>query len=523
MLFCDTLNQISFSEQAFAGFNTLKSQKKSTREKLIDATIESIYQHGYSDTTVATISDLADTSLGTLHHHFSNKEELLEQTMSKLLGVMHERVLTTTAAAQSPRGKLWAVIESVLGDEQSEDKHTAAWFAFWLQAEHDDSLRRLRDLYNRRLQSNVRSYLRMILLEIGAHNLQERVQGAAMMFISLLHGVWISYAVREDISQDLAHGRLLVWECLEMLLSRAREPLAEEEMAVATSAGLLADVSIEIIASDTKKMAQWRDYAGDGMPVYLPHFRGAGGLSDKVRTVVQLIDSGLRPVVHLAARNIADADELDRIVASTAAVGADEFLLLGGGESRPLGGFSCAMQILESGVLEKHGVRRVGFAGHPEAHPDQPREVMRQALVEKVAAAKARGLECQIVTQFCFATRPFFDFLDWAKAQRLDVPVRMGIAGRVNAAKLIKFSVACGIGRSLTFVKRQFSKTMPLVNYSPDGLLAELAARIAVRNYPFPVGVHFYPFGAVTETLALASDAVMGSDSAGVLVTPEPA
>lgn len=491
------------------------SKQQDTREKLIEATIESIYQHGYSDTTVAKISDIADTSLGTLHHHFSSKEELLEETMRALLATMQQRVRDGVAVTTSPRGKLWAVIESVLGDEQSDDKTTAVWFAFWMQAEFDDRLRRVRDIYNRRLQSNIRTYLRRIFSEIGASNLKDRIAAATMMLTSLMHGVWVSYAVREDLTGDLARGRLLVWECLEMLLSRAREPLAAEEATVATSASLMSDISIEIIAADLKRLPQWRDYTAPGMPIYLPHFRGAADLSARVRTAAHLVDARLRPIVHLAARNIADSADLERTVAGMTAVGVEEFLLLGGGESTPVGEYHSAMQLLQTGILQKHAVKRVGFAGHPENHPDQPRDVMRRALTEKIATAKAWNMDCIIVTQFCFATRPFFDFLDWVRDQQFDVPVRIGVAGRVNAAKLLKFAAACGIGRSLGFLRRQFSKTMPLVNYSPEGLLAELSARIAVRRYPFPVGVHFYPFGAVSDTLALASAAVMGSDGAG--------
>lgn len=497
----------------------MKKQQE-TREKLIEATIESVYQHGYSDTTVAKISDLADTSLGALHHHFSSKEELLEETMRYVLQEMHDRVTQSTNEAGSPRGKLWSVIESVLGDNQADSKITSVWFAFWMQAEHDERLQRLRDVYNRRLQSNVRGYLRLMLQEIGASNVDARVQAGAMMLVSLMHGVWVSYAVREDLAGDLTNGRLLVWECLEMLLSRAREPLAETDATVATSANLMSDISLEVISSDMKKMPDWRGYALDNTPVYIPHFRGAAGsssdLPEKVRMAGQILDAGLQPVVHIAARNVGDEAELDRIVAGMTAVGVEEFLLLGGGEAQPIGGYDNALQLLSSGVLQRHGVKRVGFAGHPEAHPAQPRDVMRRALVEKIVTAKALGLECHIVTQFCFATRPFFDFLDWAREQEFDVPVRLGIAGRVNAAKLIKFAAACGIGRSLGFMRRQFSKTMSLVNYSPEGLLAELAARIAVRNYGFPITVHFYPFGAVTETLALASAAVMDSGSADV-------
>lgn len=486
------------------------------RDRLIDAAIESVYQHGYNETTIAKISDLADMAVGAVHYHFSGKEELLEHAMRKLLTVMHLKVVERCAQADSPRAKLWAVIQSVLGDEQAEEKTRTVWLAFWMQAEHDDKLRRIRDIYNHRLIANVRAYWRRVLKEIGASDIGARVHSGAMMLIAQMHGVWISYALKEDLAQDLAHGRLLVWECLEMLMARAREPLTRSQATVATSASLLADVSLEVIAKDVAddKLAAWAEHATPGMDVFVPHFRGTMALAEKVRMTARLIEAGYRPVVHVAARNVTDKDELERLVAGMSAVGVRDFLLLGGGESSALGDYDSAMQLLQSGVLQRHNAARVAFAGHPEKHPDQSDDVMRQALAAKIAAARDAGLACYVVTQFCFATRPFYDFLDWCQRQQFNVPVRLGIAGRVNAAKLMKFAAACGIGRSLSFLRRQFGKTMHLVNYSPEGLLAELAAGIAVRKYDFPIGIHFYPFGASAETLALVAAAGLEADAA---------
>ena len=138
---------------------------------------------------------------------------------------------------------------------------------------------------------------------------------------------------------------------------------------------------------------------------------------------------------------------------------------------------------------------------------------MRRALLEKIAVAKKSNMDFFIATQFCFAAAPFFDFLDWLKAEGVCAPVRLGLAGRVNAAKLMKFAVACGIGRSVKFLQKRFDAASLLVNYSPEGLLSELAARISVRQYNFPVGVHFYPFGAVRETLAVVSETGIETDA----------
>ena len=483
-----------------------------TRERLIDAAIESIYQHGYAETTVAKISELADVSQGVMHHHFAGKEDLLAEAMMRLLDVMHTRVVEGCAAASSPRGKLWAVIEAVLGEEQSDKRTAAVWLAFWVHSEYHKPLRRTRDIYNRRLLSNVRGYLRLIFQEIGARGAEERADYGATMIISLLHGAWLSYTL-EERGVSLERARLLVWEAIEMLISRAREVLHDDRGLVATSARLMDDTSIELTAADIKNIGKWKARAREVSRVFVPHFRGAE-YAGNIRGASDLLSAGFKPVAHISARNVKDEDELERMVAGMSGIGVREFLLLGGGENPPAGKFDSALQMLNTGAFVRHGAQRVAFAGHPEEHPEQKTATMRAALLQKIHAAQEMKLNPYIVTQFCFAATPFFDFLDWLKDERVTVPVRLGLAGRVSAHKLLKFAVACGIGRSLSFFRRQFDKSVGLVNYSPEGLLAELAGRIAVRSYDFPVSVHFYPFGAVSETLAVSSETVSSADFA---------
>ena len=476
------------------------------RGRLVEATIDAIYQHGFADATIAKISELADVSTTTVQNYFPRKEDLLEQTMWALLGEMHGKVLDGCARAEGPRGKLWAVIEAVLGEEQSNDRAANVWLAFWVEARHFESLGRVRQIYNRRLYSNVRAYLRQIFREAGAHHPDERAEYAMMMIISILHGAWLSFTLKEHAASDLEHCRLMVWECLEMLLARSREKLLEDRGVVATSARLTSHMSIEILNADIKRMEEWREYLSADARVFIPHFRN-GDTAANIRTAGNLIDGDMLPVAHVAARNVADEDELERIVAGFSGIGVREFLFLGGGDNPPAGQFDNALQMLRTGVLQRHGALRVGFAGHPEEHPEQSRDIMRAALLQKLDYAAQNNLESFIATQFCFAVTPYFEFLDWLKSENISVPVRLGLAGRVNAKKLLKFAVISGIGRSLGFFRSQFGKTVGLVNFSPEGMMAEIAGRLAVRRYDFPVHLHFYPFGAVRETLAVISEA----------------
>ena len=378
------------------------------RSRLVDATIEAIYQNGFSDTTVAKISELANVSTATVHNYFSTKEDLLVRTMQSLLETMHNRVVEGCLRAEGPRGKLWSVIEAVLGEEQSNERVSKVWLAFWVEAGHSDALAQVRRVYNRRLYSNTRFYLRQIFRETGAAAPDERAEYGAFMIVSILHGAWLSFSIKEEAAQDLERCRLMVWETMEMLIGRAREKLVQDRGVIATSARFT-NFSVELLGSDIAKIADWREFLDDDSRVFIPHFRGTDPVTS-VRAAGKLLDCGLTPIAHVAARNVADDDALERIVAGFTGVGVREFLFLGGGENPPDGKFDQVMQMLQTGILQRHGAVSVGFAGHPEEHPEQPRQVMREALLQKLEYAAAHNLQPFITTQFCFAVTPYFEF-----------------------------------------------------------------------------------------------------------------
>ena len=58
-----------------------EARKTANRQKLIDATIDSIAELGLSDTTVAAVVRRAGLSQGIINLHFDTKETLLAETL----------------------------------------------------------------------------------------------------------------------------------------------------------------------------------------------------------------------------------------------------------------------------------------------------------------------------------------------------------------------------------------------------------------------------------------------------------
>lgn len=60
-------------------------QADAARKKICDAVIRCLDRHGYTDTSINRIQELADVSRGALTHHFPSKQDLVAETANRLL------------------------------------------------------------------------------------------------------------------------------------------------------------------------------------------------------------------------------------------------------------------------------------------------------------------------------------------------------------------------------------------------------------------------------------------------------
>lgn len=180
------------------------------KRQLIEATIASIHAHGLADTTVATIGRLAGLSPGIIHHYFGGKDALLAATMRALLVELRAYVVTALAAAVGPRARIEAIIDASFTERQFQPQVIVTWLAFWGQAPHDETLMRLQRVYARRLQSNLRHELRLL---VGDGRASIVTQGLAAM----IDGLWLSFALGQSargaeaargLARDYLHRQL---------------------------------------------------------------------------------------------------------------------------------------------------------------------------------------------------------------------------------------------------------------------------------------------------------------------------
>jgi methylenetetrahydrofolate reductase (NADPH) len=166
-----------------------------------------------------------------------------------------------------------------------------------------------------------------------------------------------------------------------------------------------------------------------------------------------------------------------------------------------VGEITDTMQLLATGLLDKHGIKKIGIAGHPEGSPDIPDEAIKQALAWKNDFAKRTDAEMYVVTQFCFESEPIIEWDRRIQAEGNRLPVHIGIPGLATVKTLMAHARACGIGPSMRFITRQAMNVAKLLTVSaPDQLVAELAAYKASDPRCGIQSAHVFPLGGLKKS-----------------------
>lgn len=268
---------------------------------------------------------------------------------------------------------------------------------------------------------------------------------------------------------------------------------------------LIRDFSIEALPKDVQKLGDLANHLPRGTRVYVAYT--SGSTAEIVAAAETLHRQGMDPVPHVPARRFGSYAELrDFLSALTSRAGVRKLLLVGGDTTRPTGPYTAALDVLRTGMLEGHGIRSVGFAGHPEGHPTVSREVLRAALIDKCQYAERAGLDVWVTTQFLFDTKRLFTWhADFVAKTVPTIAVDVGLPGLAKMSTLLRFARDCGVGASLGMLTRHAGRAFMLATaFAPDEALGELAAGMTGR--PVFRSVHFYPFGSFERTAAWLRD-----------------
>lgn len=269
-----------------------------------------------------------------------------------------------------------------------------------------------------------------------------------------------------------------------------------------TAGALLENASLEVMPRTAATIPDFRPLLRKGTRVYIAHIDGTP-IDDMVATARRLTDEGFEPMPHLPARIIPDRVTLEMWARRyREEAGVTQVLLLGGGVPEPAGDLDSSIAMLETGVFDRLGFRRLHVAGHPEGNKDIDIQggTLRvdEALQWKQAFSDRTDADMAIVTQFAFDAAPVITWAERLKQVGIRLPIHIGAAGPTKLQTLIKFAIACGVGPSLSVLqKRALDFRKLLVPYEPNDFLADLAAYKASHPDSLIEQIHVFPLGGI--------------------------
>ena len=284
-----------------------------------------------------------------------------------------------------------------------------------------------------------------------------------------------------------------------MALAASSNALSADNDPAEAIAQLAREASIEINVHDVGHLEESRRLLPAGTAVFVSHLPKQEWRATE-ETCRAVRAAGFRPVPHVPVRLLRDTATVDRVLGGFVAAQVEELLLISGDYPQAQGPYTEVLQLLSSGALQQHGLKRVAVAGHPEGHPKVPLADIRRAELDKVIAARQAGLELTLVTQFFFAQGPFLDWVRELRAAGVQARVVGGLAGPTKLSTLIKFAMRCGVGASMrVLTARPAAFTQLLGDHGPESVLRGLAQARCDNSSDFS-GVHLFCFGGFVKT-----------------------
>ena len=161
------------------------------RRQLIEATIDSIAERGFSATTLAAVTKGAKLSHGIVNFHFNNKETLFVETLGFLAQEHYDHWHgAMERAGPDPSEQLAAIVEVDFERAISSPKKLAVWFAFWGQAKYRLAYLEIHDKHDKQRSAEIERLCGLIIEDGGYDCLDPAA--ATRSIEALIDGLWLN-------------------------------------------------------------------------------------------------------------------------------------------------------------------------------------------------------------------------------------------------------------------------------------------------------------------------------------------
>ena len=219
------------------------------------------------------------------------------------------------------------------------------------------------------------------------------------------------------------------------------------------------------------------------------------GVDASLAVAGQLRAAGHDVVVHLAARSLTDGAHLRRLLERMRAADLRRAFVVGGDAASP-GAFPDALSMLRELAEAGQELTEVGIGCYPQGHPLVDDARLLDALHAKAPYAQ------YMTTQLCFDADALTRWVRARRAEGMDLPLDIGVAGAVETARLLRISARIGVTDATRYLRTWGGLVARLLRpggYRPDSLLVSLAP-LAAEEAAGVRGLHIFTFNQVART-----------------------
>ena len=234
-----------------------------------------------------------------------------------------------------------------------------------------------------------------------------------------------------------------------------------------------------------------------GTRVYITDV-GIDPVEDMITAARKVTDMGYQTVPHIPARRIESESALEsRLAGFVNEAGVSDILIIAGEADEQMGPYSETLAILETGLIDKLGMKHVAVGGHPEGNAAYSGRDVMDVLKNKIAYSANSDAEFRITTQFGFDGPKFVKWAQDVAEAGIEAPIHLGVSGPAKITTLIKYAALCGVGNSLSFFKKRTGAIAQLATkHSPEDVVSPIEAAWLEGSSNI-AQVHVFPFGGL--------------------------
>ncbi|THV22341.1 TetR family transcriptional regulator C-terminal domain-containing protein [Peteryoungia ipomoeae] len=173
------------------------------RQNLVNATLESISDHGLEGATVRDIAARAGVTGGLIRHYFDGKDQMVQEAYREMLATMTQTAIQAMGAEEGEASdRLRRFIIANLSPPIADPKALSLWAAFISRVRTDEEFGKIHRENYLVILSTVEHMVASLLSQHGSRGENRNARELAIAINGLIDGLWLEASLAGDLFDE---------------------------------------------------------------------------------------------------------------------------------------------------------------------------------------------------------------------------------------------------------------------------------------------------------------------------------